>query len=249
MVIFATPEYTTIIDYISFAETMRIDILTLLPELLESPLNYSILKRAKEKGILEICLHNLRDYAHNKHKQADDYAFGGGAGMVMMVEPIDKCISILSAERHYDEIIYLTPDGERFTQRMANYLATLSNIMLLCGHYKGVDQRVRDHFITREVSIGDYVLSGGEIAASVLVDCTGRLIPGVLSDETSALMDSFQDDLLAPPVYTRPSVYKGWKVPDVLLSGHQQQIDDWRHRQSLDRTRRLRPDLLGENEQ
>ena len=227
---------------------MRIDILTLFPEILESPLNYSILKRAKEKGLLQIFLHNIRDYAMSKHKQADDYAFGGGAGMVMMVEPIDLCISRLTAERHYDEILYLTPDGEKFTQRMANYLATKTHIMMLCGHYKGVDQRVRDHFITREVSVGDYVLSGGEIAASVIVDCTGRLIPGVLSDETSALMDSFQDDLLAPPVYTRPASYKGWKVPDVLLSGHATKIDEWRHQQSLERTRKLRPDLLGEEE-
>ena len=227
---------------------MRIDILTLFPEILESPLNYSILKRAKEKGLLQIFLHNIRDYAMNKHKQADDYAFGGGAGMVMMVEPIDLCISRLTAERHYDEILYLTPDGEKFTQRMANYLATKTHIMMLCGHYKGVDQRVRDHFITREVSVGDYVLSGGEIAASVIVDCTGRLIPGVLSDETSALMDSFQDNLLAPPVYTRPASYKGWKVPDVLLSGHATKIDEWRHQQSLERTRKLRPDLLEEEE-
>jgi len=227
---------------------MRIDILTLFPELLESPLNYSILKRAKEKGLLEIFLHNIRDYAQNKHKQADDYAFGGGAGMVMMVEPIDLCISRLTDERHYNEILYLTPDGERFTQRMANYLATQNTIMMLCGHYKGIDQRVRDHFITREVSIGDYVLSGGEIAASVIVDCTGRLIPGVLSDETSALTDSFQDNLLAPPVYTRPAIYKGWKVPEVLLSGHQSKIDEWRHQQSIERTRNLRPDLLDEKE-
>jgi len=227
---------------------MRIDILTLFPEILESPFNYSILKRAKEKGLLEIFLHNIRDYAMSKHKQADDYAFGGGAGMVMMVEPIDLCISRLTAERHYDEILYLTPDGEKFTQRMANYLATKTHIMMLCGHYKGVDQRVRDHFITREVSVGDYVLSGGEIAASVIVDCTGRLIPGVLSDETSALTDSFQDNLLAPPVYTRPASYKGWKVPDVLLSGHPIKIDEWRHQQSLERTRKLRPDLLGEEE-
>jgi tRNA (guanine37-N1)-methyltransferase len=228
---------------------MRIDILTLFPEILESPLNYSILKRAKEKGLLNVFLHNIRDYAENKHKQADDYAFGGGAGMVMMVEPIDRCISRLTAERHYDEILYLTPDGEKFTQRMANYLSTQTNIMMLCGHYKGVDQRVRDHFITREVSVGDYVLSGGEIAASVIVDCTGRLIPGVLSDETSALTDSFQDNLLAPPVYTRPASYKGWKVPEVLLSGHLLKIDEWRHQQSLERTRKYRPDLLNDIEE
>lgn len=223
---------------------MRIDILTILPELLAGPLDHSILKRAREKKLLEIYLHNIRDYAHNKHKQVDDYAFGGGAGMVMMVEPIDLCIADLTRERNYDEIIYLTPDGERFTQRTANYLAMRSNLILLCGHYKGVDQRVREHFITREISIGDYVLSGGEIAAAVITDCIGRLVPGVLSDETSALMDSFQDNLLAPPVYTRPAEYKGWKVPDILLSGHQMQIDEWRHQQSVDRTQRLRPDLL-----
>jgi tRNA (guanine37-N1)-methyltransferase len=223
---------------------MRIDILTLFPEMLESPFNYSILKRAGEKGLLEIFRHNIRDYATDKHKQADDYAFGGGAGMVMMVEPIDRCISQLTAERHYDEILYLTPDGERFNQRMANHFATHTNIMILCGHYKGVDQRVRDHFITREISIGDYVLSGGEMAASVMVDCIGRLIPGVLSDETSALMDSFQDNLLAPPVYTRPASYKGWKVPEVLLSGHQAKIDEWRHQKSVERTLKRRPDLL-----
>jgi tRNA (guanine37-N1)-methyltransferase len=225
---------------------MRIDILTILPELLKSPLDHSILKRAKDKKLLEIYLHNIRDYAQNKHKQVDDYVFGGGAGMVMMVEPIDLCIAGLTSERHYDEIIYLTPDGERFTQRTANYLATLSNIIMLCGHYKGVDQRVRDHFITREISVGDYVLSGGEIAAAIITDCVGRLIPGVLSDETSALTDSFQDNLLAPPVFTRPATYKGWKVPEILLSGHQLQIDEWRHQQSLDRTKNLRPDLLKE---
>lgn len=225
---------------------MRIDILTILPELLESPFNHSIIKRGQEKGLLEIHLHNIRDYAQNKHKQVDDYAFGGGAGMVMMIEPIDLCISRLKAERQYDEIIYLTPDGERFTQRTANYLATLSNIILLCGHYKGIDQRVRDHLITRELSIGDYVLSGGEIAAMVVADCVGRLVPGVISDETSALTDSFQDNLLAPPVYTRPADYKGWKVPAILLSGHQQKIDDWKHQQSVERTKKYRPDLLPE---
>jgi tRNA (guanine37-N1)-methyltransferase len=223
---------------------MRIDILTILPELIESPLNHSIIKRAKEKGIVEICIHNIRDYSQNKQKQVDDYAFGGGAGMVMSIEPIDLLISKLKQERHYDEIIYLSPDGELFNQQKANHLATRENIILLCGHYKGVDQRVRDHFITREISIGDYVLSGGELAAAIITDCLVRILPGGISDETSALTDSFQDNLLAPPVYTRPAVYKGWKVPDILLSGHQQQIDDWRHQQAEDRTMRLRPDLL-----
>jgi tRNA (guanine37-N1)-methyltransferase len=225
---------------------MRIDILTILPELIESPLAHSIIKRAREKGIVEIHLHNIRDYAFNKHKQVDDYAFGGGAGMVMAIEPIDLLISKLTSERKYDEIIFLTPDGERFDQRMANRLATSENIILLCGHYKGVDQRVRDHLITREISIGDFVLSGGELAAAVITDCLVRLLPGGISDETSALTDSFQDGLLAPPVYTRPAEYKGWKVPDILLSGHQEKIDAWRHQQSEERTLRLRPDLLGE---
>ena len=225
---------------------MRIDILTILPELIESPLAHSIIKRAREKGIVEIHLHNIRDYAFNKHKQVDDYAFGGGAGMVMAIEPIDLLISKLTSERNYDEIIYLTPDGKPFDQRMANRLATSENLILLCGHYKGVDQRVRDHLITREVSIGDFVLSGGELAAAVITDCLVRLLPGGISDETSALTDSFQDGLLAPPVYTRPAEYKGWKVPDILLSGHQEKIDAWRHQQSEDRTLKLRPDLLGE---
>ncbi len=223
---------------------MRIDILTILPELIESPLRHSIVKRACEKGTAEIFFHNIRDYSQNKQKQVDDYAFGGGAGMVMCIEPIDILISKLKSERNYDEIIYLTPDGEKFDQKKANYLATKSNIILLCGHYKGVDQRVRDNLITMEISIGDYVLSGGELAAAVITDCIVRLLPGSISDETSALTDSFQDNLLAPPVYTRPADYKGWKVPDILLSGHQQNIDDWRHRQSEERTARLRPDLL-----
>jgi len=224
---------------------MRIDILTILPELIESPLAHSIIKRAREKGIVEIHLHNIRDFALNKHKQVDDYAFGGGAGMVMAIEPIDLQISKLKAERNYDEVIYLSPDGERFEQRIANHLATLDNIILLCGHFKGVDQRIRDHLITREISIGDYVLSGGELAAAVITDCLVRLLPGGISDETSALFDSFQDGLLAPPVYTRPASYKGWTVPDILLSGHQEKIDEWRHQQSEERTLRLRPDLLG----
>lgn len=223
---------------------MRIDILTLLPELIESPLNHSIIKRAKEKGIVEIYLHNIRDYSQNKQRQVDDYAFGGGAGMVMCIEPIDLLITRLKEERSYDEIIYMSPDGEKFNQQKANFLATKKNIMILCGHYKGVDQRVRDHLITREISVGDYVLSGGELAAAVITDCVVRLLPGSISDETSALTDSFQDNLLAPPVYTRPAVYKGWPVPDILVSGHQKNIDEWRHQQSEDRTRKLRPDLL-----
>ncbi len=223
---------------------MRIDILTILPELIEGPLSHSIIKRAREKGIVEINLHNIRDYSLNRQKQVDDYAFGGGAGMVMCIEPIDRLISKLAGEHHYDEIIYLSPDGERFTQKTANYLATQSNIILLCGHYKGVDQRVRDHLITREISVGDYVLSGGELAAAIVADCLVRLLPGSISDETSALTDSFQDNLLAPPVYTRPADYKGWKVPEILQSGHQQKIDEWRHQQAEERTMRLRPDLL-----
>jgi tRNA (guanine37-N1)-methyltransferase len=223
---------------------MRIDILTLLPELIESPLSHSIIKRAKEKGVVEIVLHNIRDYSLNKQKQVDDYAFGGGAGMVMSIEPIDLLITKLKSQRSYDEIIYLTPDGELFNQQKANYLATKGNIILLCGHYKGVDQRVRDHLITGEISVGDYVLSGGELAAAVITDCLVRLLPGGMSDETSALFDSFQDNLLAPPVYTRPSVYKGWSVPEILMSGHQQKIDEWRHQQSEERTMKLRPDLL-----
>lgn len=227
---------------------MRIDILTILPELLESPLNHSIIKRAKEKGIVEISLNNIRDYSQNRQKQVDDYPFGGGAGMVMCIEPVDLLISKLRKERTYDEIIYLTPDGKPFTQKTANYLATCTNIMLLCGHYKGVDQRVRDHLITREISVGDYVLSGGELAAAVITDCVVRLLPGSISDETSALTDSFQDNLLAPPVYTRPVEYKGWKVPDILISGHQQKIEDWRHQQAEERTMKLRPDLLRSDE-
>ena len=225
---------------------MHIDILTILPELIESPLNHSIIRRAKERGIVEICLHNIRDYSQNRQKQVDDYPFGGGAGMVMCIEPIDLLITKLKKERSYDEIIFLTPDGEKFDQQIANHLATMENIILLCGHYKGVDQRVRDHLITREISIGDYVLSGGELAAAIITDCVVRILPGGISDETSALTDSFQDNILAPPVYTRPAEYKGWKVPDILVSGHQQKIDEWRHRQSEERTLRLRPDLLKE---
>jgi len=223
---------------------MRVDIITALPELLESPLNHSIIKRAREKKAVEIYIHNLRDYAVNKYKSIDDYAFGGDAGMVMMIEPIDKAISALKKERTYDEIIYTSPDGEKYTQKKANKLATFKNIIILCGHYKGIDQRVRDHLITKEISIGDYVLTGGELAASIIIDSVVRLIPGAISDETSALTDSFQDNLLAPPVYTRPAEYKGWKVPDVLLSGNFKKIDEWKEQQSLERTKKLRPDLL-----
>jgi tRNA (guanine37-N1)-methyltransferase len=223
---------------------MRIDILSAVPELLESPFKHSILKRAQEKGLFEVHVHNLRDYASGKHKQLDDYQFGGGAGMVMLIEPIAKCIKQLQSERHYDEVIYMTPDGQRFDQQIANGLSMRQNIIILCGHYKGVDERIREHFITMELSVGDYVLSGGELAAAIIVDAIGRLIPGVLGDETSALFDSFQDNLLAPPVYTRPADYEGWKVPDVLLSGHEAKIADWRFEQSLKRTKERRPDLL-----
>jgi len=223
---------------------MRIDILTVLPELLESPFNHSILKRAVDKGLVEIHVHNIRDYASGKHRQVDDYSFGGGAGMVMLIEPIEKVILKLKSERVYDEVIYMTPDGKRFDQKDANTLSLKGNLIILCGHYKGVDHRVREHYITREVSIGDYVLTGGELAAAIVTDSIVRLIPGVISDETSALTDSFQDNLLAPPVYTRPAEYKGWKVPDVLLSGNFKEIENWRLEQSVERTKRLRPDLL-----
>jgi len=227
---------------------MRIDIITVLPELLESPLNNSIIKRAQQKEHVEIHIHNLRDYAVDKRKNVDDYPFGGEAGMVMMIEPIDKALTKLKAERHYDEIIYTSPDGENYTQKMANRMATFENIIILCGHYKGIDQRVRDHLITKEISIGDYVLTGGELAAAIVTDSIVRLIPGVLSDETSALTDSFQDNLLSAPVYTRPAEYKGWKVPDILLSGNFKEIDKWKEQQSYERTKRLRPDLLGSDE-
>ncbi len=223
---------------------MRIDIITVLPELLQSPFEASILKRAREKGLVEVHTHNLRDYATNAYKQIDDYQYGGGAGMVMMVEPIDKCISKLKAERSYDEIIYMTPDGKTFDQQYANELSLLKNIIILCGHYKGVDQRVRDHFITREISVGDFVLSGGELAAALVCDAVIRLIPGVLGNETSALTDSFQDGLLAPPVYTRPANYKGWKVPDILTSGNTPKIEQWREDEAYRRTKKRRPDLL-----
>ena len=231
--------------YISyFCSMMRIDIVTVLPELLRSPFEASILKRAQEKGLVEIHLHNLRDYSLGNYKQVDDYQYGGGAGMVMMIEPIDKCISELQAERTYDEIIYLTPDGKTLNQGIANELSLKGNLLFLCGHYKGVDQRVRDLFVTREISIGDFVLSGGELAAAVLADSIIRLLPGVLGDETSALSDSFQDNLLAPEVYTRPAEYKGLKVPDILMSGDFSKIEDWRQNNALERTRKLRPDLL-----
>ncbi len=223
---------------------MRIDIITVLPQLLESPFQHSILKRAIDKGIAQVNLINLRDYSTHNQKSVDDYAFGGGAGMVMSIEPIANCINALKAERMYDEVIYTSPDGETLNQKMANQLSTYNNIIILCGHYKGVDQRVRDHFITKEISIGDYVLSGGELAAAVICDSIIRIIPGAISDETSALTDSFQDNLLAPPVYTRPAEYNGWKVPDILLSGHTKNIDNWRDEQSLDRTQKRRPDLL-----
>ena len=223
---------------------MRIDIITLFPDLIKSPFESSILKRAMNSGKADIHFHNLRNYATNKHKQVDDYPFGGGAGMVMMVQPIDRCIKMLKKSRNYDSIIYLTPDGEKLNQKKINHFSTLENIIMLCGHYKGVDQRVRDHLITDEVSIGDFVLSGGELAATILCDCIVRLIPGVLGDESSALTDSFQDDLLAPPIYTRPANYKGWEVPDVLLSGNASLINNWREEKSLKSTQKRRPDLL-----
>jgi tRNA (guanine37-N1)-methyltransferase len=223
---------------------MRIDIISVVPDLLKSPFDASILKRAIDKGIVEIHIHNLRAYATDNYKSIDDYQFGGGAGMVMMIAPIDKCISDLKAERDYDEIIYMTPDGKTLNQGTSNELSLKENIMILCGHYKGVDQRVRDHFITREISIGDYVLSGGELGAAVLCDSIIRLIPGVLGNETSALTDSFQDNLLAPPVYTRPASYKNWDVPEVLLSGNFPKIEAWREEQAYERTKALRPDLL-----
>ena len=223
---------------------MRIDIITVLPELLQSPLNYSILKRAQDKKLVEIVVHNLRDYSLDKHRKVDDYPFGGEAGMVMQIEPVDRAITQLKSEREYDEVIFTTPDGEQFDQPMANQLSMAGNLIILCGHYKGIDHRIREHFITKEVSIGDYVLTGGELAAAIMCDAIVRLIPGAIGDEQSALSDSFQDNLLAPPVYTRPAEYKGWRVPDVLLSGHQRKIDEWKHEQSLERTRRLRPDLL-----
>lgn len=226
---------------------MRIDIITCLPRLLESPFSDSILKRAQQKGLVTVVVHDLRDYATNKHRTTDDYAFGGGAGMVMMIEPIDNCITKLKSERSYDEIIYMSPDGEMLTQTIANELSLKENLIMLCGHYKGVDERVREHLITREISIGNYVLSGGELAAAVVADSVIRLLPGVLNDETSALSDSFQDGLVAPPVYSRPAEYKGWKVPEVLLSGHEAKINQWKYEKSLERTKNRRPGLLGDD--
>ena len=223
---------------------MRIDIITCLPRLIESPFADSILKRAQAKKIVEINVIDLRDYSTDNHKSVDDYAYGGGAGMVLMVEPIDRCITRLKSERAYDDVIYMSPDGERFSQGLANQLSLLKNIILLCGHYKGIDERVREHLMTREISLGDYVLSGGELAAAVVADAVVRLIPGVLSDETSALNDSFQNGLIAPPVYTRPAEYKGWKVPSVLLSGHEERIEQWRLEKAVERTKSRRPDLL-----
>lgn len=225
---------------------MRIDIITVLPELLDGPLNNSILKRAQDKGLAEIVVHNLRDFTLDKHRRVDDYPFGGEAGMVMQIEPVDRAISYLKEQRHYDEVIFTSPDGDMFDQPMANSLSMLENIIILCGHYKGIDYRIREHLITREISIGDYVLTGGEMPAAIIADAIVRLIPGAIGDEQSALSDSFQDNLLAPPVYTRPAEYKGWRVPDVLLSGHQRKIDEWKHAQAVERTRRLRPGLLDE---
>ena len=223
---------------------MRIDIISVVPEIMESPFAYFIMKRAIDKQLVEVHFHNLHDYANNAYRQVDDYQFGGGAGMVLMIEPIDKCISALKAERDYDEVIFLTPDGDTLQQKMANQLSLAENIIILCGHFKGVDQRVRDHFITKEISIGDYVLSGGELGAAVLCDAIIRLIPGVLSDETSALTDSFQDNLLAPPVYTRPANYKGWEVPEILTSGNTPKIEQWREDMAYKHTKAKRPDLL-----
>lgn len=223
---------------------MRIDIITVLPEMFESILGCSILHRAAKAGLVDIVVHNLRDYTTNKHRKVDDYPFGGDAGMVIQVEPVDRCISHLKELRHYDEVIFTAPDGEVLNQRMANSLSMLDNIIILCGHYKGVDYRIREHLITKEISIGDYVLTGGELPAAIITDAVVRLIPGAIGDEQSALSDSFQDNLLEPPIYTRPADYKGWTVPEILLSGHAANIDNWRHEQSLERTRRLRPDLL-----
>ena len=223
---------------------MHIDIITTLPRLIESPFSDSILKRAQAKGLVTVNVIDLRQYSSSKHKTTDDYAFGGGAGMVMMIEPIDNCITDLKSRREYDDVIYMSPDGERFSQSLANTLSLKKSLIILCGHYKGVDERVREHLVTREISIGDYVLSGGELAAAVVADAVIRLIPGVLTDETSALSDSFQDDLIAPPVYTRPAEYKGWKVPEVLLSGHEAKIEAWRYEKAIERTKERRPELL-----
>ena len=223
---------------------MRIDIITVLPEMFESVLSCSILKRAQEKGLVRIVVHNLREYTNDIHRKVDDYPFGGEAGMVMKIQPVDSCISFLRSQREYDEVIFTSPDGERFNQKIANRLSLLKNLIILCGHYKGVDYRIREHLVTREISIGDYVLTGGELPAMAITDAVVRLLPGAIGDEQSALTDSFQDNLLAPPIYTRPADYKGWKVPEILLSGHEAKIAEWRHMQSLERTRLLRPDLL-----
>lgn len=238
--------FCILLEYSRTRHTMRIDIITVLPEMLDGFVNTSILARAQKKGLVEIHIHNLRDYTTDKHRRVDDYPFGGFAGMVMQCQPIDACISALKAERDYDEVIFTSPDGEQFDQPMANELSLKGNLIILCGHYKGIDYRIREHLITKEVSVGDYVLTGGELPAAVMCDAIVRLVPGVFSDEQSALSDSFQDNLLAAPVYTRPADYKGWKVPDILLSGHDAKIKEWELAQSLERTRRLRPDLLGE---
>lgn len=223
---------------------MRIDILTVLPEMLESPLNCSILKRAQAKGLAEIVVHDIRDYTLDKHRKVDDYPFGGEAGMVMKIEPIDRCITSLKEQRHYDDVIFVTPDGEQFTQKMANTFSLAENLIILCGHYKGIDYRIREHFVTKEITIGDYVLTGGELPAAIITDAIVRVIPGAIGDEQSALSDSFQDNLLAPPVYTRPAVYNGWEVPEILLSGNQAKIAEWKHNIAVERTKALRPDLL-----
>ncbi len=227
---------------------MRIDIISVIPGLLEGPFSHSIMKRARDKGLLEVHVHDLRQWGLGKHKQLDDYQFGGGAGMVMMCEPLANCIEEFKDQREYDEIIFMTPDGKRYDQKMANRLSLFNNLLIICGHYKGIDERIREHFVTMEISVGDYVLSGGELGAAIVVDSIGRLIPGVLGDETSALFDSFQDDLLAPPVYTRPSDFRGWKVPEILLSGHTKKIEEWRYEKSMERTQNRRPDLLQEDE-
>ena len=233
----------TLMVHLPYLCAMRIDIISVVPELLESPLSHSIMKRARDKGLLEVHVHHLRQWAVNEYGQVDDYQYGGGAGMVMMPEPLANAIETLQKDRQYDEIIFVTPDGPRFDQSTANQLSLKGNLIIICGHYKGIDERIREHFVTKEISIGDYVLSGGELAAAVIVDAIGRLLPGVLNDETSALMDSFQDNLLAPPVYTRPSEFRGWKVPDILMSGDPLKIADWRYEQAVKRTKERRPDL------
>lgn len=227
---------------------MRIDIITVLPEMLRGPLDCSILRRAQDKGLVEIVVHNLRDYTTTRYRKVDDYPFGGQAGMVMQIEPVDRAITDLKSQREYDEVIYTSPDGQMLTQPIANELSLLNNVIILCGHYKGIDHRIREHLITREISIGDYVLTGGELPAAVIADAMVRLIPGALGDEQSALSDSFQDNLLSPPVYTRPAEYKGWKVPEILLSGHQAKIEEWKYEQAVERTRRLRPQLLNDKD-